>query len=106
MNSSTGGAIVQRRQIQGSRDAVRVEAQQYAAIFDAHAAHRPQVAVGAGYSLRRRLFTRIAVSRAMRRYAKVFRAWQQFRRSRGDIYDVEKRLPEICSAAAVKNWPA
>ncbi len=85
-------------EIETHRDAVARElGQQYAAIFDAHLQmlRDPKLRVELETLIRDRHYSpEYAVSRTLRRYAKVFQTIQSsFLASRaGDIFDIEKRL--------------
>jgi phosphotransferase system enzyme I (PtsI) len=85
------------REIERNRDAVRGElGQQYAAIFDAHLAmlHDPKLQDELTSAVRdRNWWPEYAVSRTLRRYAKVFQSLDNHISQRAhDIYDIEKSL--------------
>jgi phosphotransferase system enzyme I (PtsI) len=85
------------REIERNRDAVRGElGQQYAAIFDAHLAmlHDPKLQDELTSAVRdRNWWPEYAVSRTLRRYAKVFQSLDNHIAQRAhDIYDIEKSL--------------
>jgi phosphotransferase system enzyme I (PtsI) len=85
------------RQIERDRDAIATElGGQYAAIFDAHLAmlHDPKLQAELTAAVRdRNWWPEYAVSRTLRRYAKVFQSLDNHLSQRAhDIYDIEKSL--------------
>ena len=85
------------RQIERDRDAIKAElGGQYAAIFDAHLAmlHDPKLQAELTAAVRdRNWWPEYAVSRTLRRYAKVFQSLDNHISHRAhDIYDIEKSL--------------
>jgi phosphotransferase system enzyme I (PtsI) len=85
------------REIERNREAIRAElGQQYAAIFDAHLAmlHDERLQAELVSAVRdRNLWPEYAVSRTLRRYAKVFQNLDNHISQRAhDIYDIEKSL--------------
>ena len=85
------------REIERNRDAIRAElGEQYAAIFDAHLAmlHDDRLQGELTSAVRdRNWWPEYAVSRTLRRYAKVFQSLDNHISQRAhDIYDIEKSL--------------
>jgi phosphoenolpyruvate-protein phosphotransferase (PTS system enzyme I) len=85
------------REIERNRDAIRAElGEQYAAIFDAHLAmlHDERLQGELTSAVRdKNLWPEYAVSRTLRRYAKVFQNLDNHISQRAhDIYDIEKSL--------------
>ncbi|MBU6222495.1 MAG: phosphoenolpyruvate--protein phosphotransferase [Planctomycetes bacterium] len=85
------------REIERNRDAIRAElGEQYAAIFDAHLAmlHDDRLQGELTSAVRdRNWWPEYAVSRTLRRYAKVFQSLDNHIAQRAhDIYDIEKSL--------------
>jgi phosphotransferase system enzyme I (PtsI) len=85
------------REIERNRDAIRAElGEQYAAIFDAHLAmlHDERLQGELASAVRdRNWWPEYAVSRTLRRYAKVFQSLDNHISQRAhDIYDIEKSL--------------
>ena len=85
------------REIERNRDAIKSElGGQYAAIFDAHLAmlHDPKLQAELTAAVRdRNWWPEYAVSRTLRRYAKVFQSLDNHMSQRAhDIYDIEKSL--------------
>ena len=85
------------REIERNRDAIRAElGEQYAAIFDAHLAmlHDERLQGELTSAVRdKNLWPEYAVSRTLRRYAKVFQSLDNHISQRAhDIYDIEKSL--------------
>ncbi|NCA12074.1 phosphoenolpyruvate--protein phosphotransferase, partial [bacterium] len=85
------------REIERNRDAIRAElGEQYAAIFDAHLAmlHDERLQGELTSAVRdRNWWPEYAVSRTLRRYAKVFQSLDNHISQRAhDIYDIEKSL--------------
>ncbi|MCS5616893.1 MAG: PEP-utilizing enzyme, partial [Pirellulales bacterium] len=85
------------REMEHNRDRIRAElGEQYAAIFDAHLAmlHDPRLQQELTSAVRdRNWWPEYAVSRTLRRYAKVFQSLDNHISQRAhDIYDIEKSL--------------
>ena len=85
------------REIEHNRDAIRAElGEQYSAIFDAHLAmlHDAKLQQELSAAVRERnWWPEYAVSRTLRRYAKVFQSLDNHISQRAhDIYDIEKSL--------------
>ena len=85
------------REVERNRDAIRTElGEQYAAIFQAHLAmlHDERLQQELSSAVRdRNWWPEYAVSRTLRRYAKVFQSLDNHLSQRAhDIYDIEKSL--------------